>query len=163
MNMPSVEHAHGPSFTPVPGIPYWTQAMERATQAQRVGQMPQALFHYRLAISAAQKWLLAAGSPTPDECLRAFVSSHFCLADLQAQDDHSGGAATCLADVHQVLLGIIARQDRSCAWHQAAVWYSRDTHGALLAHLTHHGHHPAIEQALHSGCMVLCAAAPQVH
>lgn len=163
MNMLAFEDALGPSFTPMPGIPYWTQAMQRARQTQRAGQLTQALFHYRVAISAAQKWFLVAGSPTPDECLSAFVSSHFCMACLQAEDGHSGGAATCLADVHQALLTIIARQDRSNAWHQAAVWYSRDTHGALLAHLTHYGHHPAIEQALHSGCMALGTTSTQIH
>lgn len=163
MDMPAFENTLGAPFTPMPGIPYWTQAMQRATQAQRAGQRTQALFHYRQAILNAQKWLLVVGSPTPDECVQAFVSSHFCMADLQAQEGHNGGAATCLAEVHQALLAIIAQQDRSSAWHQAAVWYSRDTHGALLAHLAQHGHHPAIEQALHSGCMALCTTSTQVH
>lgn len=163
MNTPTFDEALTSSFTPVPGVPFWSQAMQRATLAQRAGQLSNAQFHYQQAITTASKWLLVADNPTPDECLSALVSSHLCLAGLQEEDGNNDSAATCLATVHQRLLAIIAGQDRASAWHQAAVWYSRDTHGALLMHLAHHGRHPAIERALHSGCMALCAASPQVH
>lgn len=163
MNTHLLDDAPDLTFTPVPGIPYWTQAMQRATLAERAGQLAQALIHYQLALSTVQKWLLVAGCPTPDECLSAFVSSHLCIAGLQVEAGHSDSAANSLADVHQELLTIITQHDRSSAWHQAAVWHSRDTHGALLAHLASHGHHPVIERALRAGCLALCTISPQVH
>ncbi len=137
--------------------------MRRATHAERTGQMAQALTHYKLALTNAQKWLLGAGSPTADECLAAFVSSHLCIVGLQENEGDIDGAAHGLAEVHQALLTIIHQQARSSEWHQAAVWYSRDTHAALLAHLMAHGSHPAIDQALRSGCLTLCTPSAQVH
>ncbi len=137
--------------------------MRRATHAERTGQVAQAMTHYQLALRNAQKWLLGTGSPTADECLSAFVTSHLCIAELHENEGNIDEVASRLAEVHQVLLTIIHQQTRSSAWHQAAVWHSRDTHGALLAHLTTHGSHPAIERALRCGCLTLCAPSAQVH
>lgn len=163
MNTPTFDATPSLSFTPVPGIPYWTQAMHRATQAERNGQVAQALTHYQLALNHAQHWLLGAGSPTADECLSALVSSHLCIAGLQEAEGNIHGAAQSLADAHQALLVIIHRQARSSAWHQAAVWHSRDTHGALLAFMTAHGRHPVIDDAFRAGCLTLCVPLGQLH
>lgn len=149
-------------FNPVPSMPNWTQAMHRATHAERTGQVAQALAHYQMALATAKKWLLGTGSPTPDECLSAFVSSQLCLANLQVNEGHIDIAVNSLAEAHQVLLTLIHQQARSSAWHQAAVWYSRDTHGALVAHMVAHGCHPAIERAFHIGCLTLCTPSVQV-
>lgn len=137
--------------------------MQRATHAVRAGQMSQALAHYQLALATAKKWLLGTGSPTPDECLSAFVSSQLCLANLQVNQGHIDLAANCLAEAHQVLLTLIHQQARSSAWHQAAVWYSRDTHGALVGHLAAHGRHPVIDRAFQNGCLTLCTPSVQIH
>lgn len=163
MNSYTLDDTPSLCFTPVPSLPNWTQAMRRATRAERAGQVAQALTHYQLALSTAQKWLLGTGSPTPDDCLSAFVSSHFCIAKLQDSEGHIDSAANGLAEAHQVLLTLIQQQARSSAWHQAAVWYSRDTHGALVAHLVAHGRHPAIDRAFHTGCLTLCTPSIQVH
>jgi len=163
MNSYTLDDSTGLSFDPVPSMPNWTQAMRRATIAERDGRAAQALAHCQLALTSAKKWLLGAGSPTPDECLSAFVSSHFCIAKLQDTEGNIDGAANCLADAHRALLTLIQQQARSSEWHQAAVWYSRDTHGALVAHLVAHGGHPAIDRALHIGCLTLCTPSDQVH
>ena len=163
MNSYTLDDSTGLSFNAVPSMPNWSQAMHRATQAERNGQLTVALAYCDLALKSAQAWLLGAGSPTPDECLSAFVNSHFCIAKLQDNEGNIDGAANCLAEAHQVLLMLIQQQARSSAWHQAAVWYSRDTHAALVAHLVAHGRHPAIERAFHTGCLTLCTPSVRVH
>lgn len=150
-------------FNPVPSMPSWTQAMCRATDAERAGQVAQALSHYQLALSCAQEWLLGSGRPTAHECLCALVNSHLCMAGLQQTEGHIDDAANGLAQVHQALLSIIGGQARSSVWYQAAIWHSRDTHAALLAHLATYGRHPAIERAMRCGCLALRAVPAQAH
>ena len=163
MNTLTFDDVPSLSFTPVAGMPHWTQAMQRATQAERTGQMAQALTHYQLALGHAQHWLLGAGSPSADECLSALVSSHLCIAGLLEAQGSTDEAAKGLAKVHQALLRIIYQQTRASAWHRAAIWHSRDTHAALLAFVQTHGRHPVIDDAFRAGCLSLCVPSAQLH
>ena len=163
MNALTFDDAPAQRFVPVISLPCWNQAMQRATRAERAGQVMQALTLYQSALSTVQKWLSGNGGATPDECLSAFVFSYLSIAELQADKGDIDGAANSLSEVHQALLTLIAQQARTSAWHQAAVWHSRHTHDALVAHLMAHGRHPAIDRAFRSGCLTLSAPSAQVH
>lgn len=168
MHLSPVSASSTESFVPVGGLPDWTQTMRLATQAHHTGHLVLALAHYQSALVMARSLLghgqAAEGSPglsdsDADARLCALVSSHRCLADLQAEEGCTEMAVRTLAQAHTVLLGLLRQYPQSHAWHRAAIWHCRDTHAALLAHWDEHGAHPDIERALRAGCL-LCSTVP---
>ncbi len=157
-------------FTPVGALPGWTQTMRRATQAHHTGQWVLALAQYQLAVAQTCDWLhpplSAVTDAQADARVCAFVSSHRCLADLQAEGGSPELGALTLAQAHMALLLLVQTHPPSAAWHRAAAWHCRDTHAAVLAHWGAHGAHPDLERALRAGCLALNAAPrplPSVH
>lgn len=159
------------AFIPVGVLPDWTQAMHRATAAHHTGQVVLALSHYQAALSMAQGLVegrAAVGRLAPalseaevEARICAFVSSHRCLACLQAEAGSPEAAAGTLAQAHMALLSLVQRCPHTDAWHRAAVWHCRETHAALLAHWAQHGGHADIERALRAGCLPL-STQPQI-
>lgn len=165
MPIPFIHNPQTDPFTPVSGLPDWTRTMRRATRAHHTGQMVLAAAQYQTALSMARGFLCQGPeAPQPSRQLTeeeadarvcAFVSSHRCLADLQADEGCSDLAASTLAQAHMALLLLVQAQPHTGALHRAAVWHCRDTHAALLAHWGEHGAHPDIDRALRAGCLTL--------
>lgn len=162
MNHFHADTAQSELFTPVGALPGWTQTMRRATQAHHTGQWVLALAQYQLAATQARgllrHHLATVTDAEADARVCAFVSSHRCLADLQAEGGHPDMGAVTLAQAHMALLALVQAHPQSAAWHRAAAWHCRDTHAAVLAHWGVHGAHPDLERALRAGCLALNAA-----
>jgi|GEM_PF-1671340 len=175
MSIPFTHNPPSDPFTPVGGLPDWTQAMRRATHAHHTGQWVLAASQYQTALGMARGLICQdPGAPQPhvltdeeaDARVCAFVSSHRCLADLQADEGRPDQAAATLAQAHVALLQLVRSHPHAGAWHRAAVWHCRDTHAALLAHWGEHGAHPDIDRALRAGCLTLntaCVPPARVH
>lgn len=173
---PSVTAVQSEPFIPVSGLPDWMQTMRRATRAHHCGQVVAAMAQYQQALalvcglmprtSDASSAFLSPVDAQVDACVCAFVSNHRCLAELQADEGDTDGAARTLAQAHRALLALVQTQPPASAWHRVAVWYSRDTHAALLSHGAEHGAQTDIAQALRAGCMAVRASgvsSTQVH
>lgn len=165
MSIPLTHASQTDPFTPVGGLPGWTRTMRRATRSHHTGQMVQAAAQYQTALRMARGFLLQGAEALPssrpltedeaDARVCAFVSSHRCLADLQADEGCSALAARTLAQAHMGLLRLVQAPPHTGALHRAAVWHCRDTHAALLAHWGEHGADPEIDRALRAGCLTL--------
>jgi len=96
-------------------------------------------------------------------CLANLVGHHLHLADLLSAEGQHDQAAEALADIHQKLLLFISGTAQDRSWSQAALWHIRNTHRALLGHLSEFGLHPAIERALRAGCLNIQLPATHLH
>jgi hypothetical protein len=150
-------------FIPLATLPGWTRAMHQASRAQCLGQVSRAAGWYREALGLAFDQVETGRTDNEDACLCALVSSTLCLSGLQVDQGHLSLAAATLADAHTTLVRLMLGQPRASAWRKAAVWYSHDTHAALVSHWEAHGPDPMIEGALRAGCLVMNATAPAVH
>lgn len=163
MSQPSVDTGQSGYFVPLAAMPGWTQAMQQASRAHRLGQVLQAMGFYHEALGLARDQLEAGRTDSEDACLAALVSSSLCLSGLQLELGCRSQAAAAIADAHTTLVRLILGQPGASAWRKAAVWHSRDTHDALVNHWQAHGPDPVIERALRAGCLVMNAAAGPVH
>jgi len=163
-----MSHSHvGPGmdgvFVPLPGLPLWTQAMALAEQKQRAGDNAAAEACYAQALVVVAQTLQRQDPDEASACVLALVSSSTCLAALQSEQAWPERAATTLARAHEALVDLMVQYPRSDAWHQAAVWCSRETHGCLVRHWQAHGPDPVVEQAWRKACLLLRASPTQVH
>lgn len=163
MSQPSIDTGQSGYFVPLAAMPGWTQAMQRASRAHRLGQVSQAMGFYCEALGLVRDQLETGRTDSEDACLAALVSSSLCLSGLQLEQGCRSQAAATLADAHTTLVRLMLGQPRASAWGKAAVWYSHDTHAALVGHWATHGPDPMIEAALRAGCLVMSATARAVH
>jgi hypothetical protein len=96
-------------------------------------------------------------------CLANLVDHHLHLAELLSAEGKNDQAAEALADIHQKLLLFISGTTPERAWSQAALWHIRNTHRALLIHLSEYGLNPAIERALRAGCLSIQLPSTHLH
>ena len=90
------------------------------------------------------------------------VSCHN-LADLHAGQGEPDLAAEHLSGVHEALIALFLDASRDPALQQAAVRHSRETHMALIGHVSRHGADPLITRALRAGCLAMNVDNPTRH
>ena len=136
MSNPISEPGQAGHFIPLTTLPTWTQAMHQACGAERQGQVQRAIDLYQAALDLAQERLRSPAAGNEEACLAALVSSRRCLSALHEEQDDSA---------------------------RAAVWYSHDTHEALVSHWQTHGPDAVIEDALRAGCLAVSAQPSPIH
>jgi hypothetical protein len=135
------------------GLPAWERLMRRGVDASRRGHLVLAEGLYLQALGIAQPLLEAHGGESADNRVAAFVVTHLNLADLLRDAERTEEAVDHLCTAHRTLMALLRDGQTEPALQQAACRHSRETHAALVAHLSEHGAHPAILAALRAGCM----------
>ena len=141
--------------TPFADLRAWESLMRRSIDAAGCGNSVLARHLCAQALLIAET-LLAPGHEdlSADDRLAAFVVTHLRFADLHAEQGSGiDAAAVHRCRAHEALMALLRDPRAEPALQQAACRHSRETHAALLLHLTEHGSHPAIVAALHAGCM----------
>jgi hypothetical protein len=137
--------------------------MALAEQKQRAGDPAAAEACYGQALAVVAQTLQRQNPDQASACVQALVSSSTCLATLQSDQAWPERAASTLARAHEALLDLMLQHPKSDAWHQAAAWCSRETHGCLVRHWQAHGPDPVVEQAWRKACVTVRAIPASVH
>ena len=74
MSQPSVDAGQSGYFVPLAAMPGWTQAMQQASRAHRLGQVFQAMGFYHEALGLARDQLEAGRTDSEDACLAALIT-----------------------------------------------------------------------------------------
>jgi len=135
------------------GLGEWEHLTRQALAAERCGQGALAGCLHRRALVLALSLLQSgrASGPSADSRMAAFVVTHLNLADLHACAGEIDAAVDHLGAAHRTLMALLRDAQAGPALQQAALRHSRETHAALLAHLSAHGSHPGIVAALQAG------------
>ena len=135
------------------GLRAWERVMRRGVDAARGGQLLLAEGLYLQALGLAQPLLDAGCAERADDRIAAFVVTHLNLADLHNDLDEPQAAVVHLCGAHETLMALMRDPAGDHDMQQAAFRHSKATHTALLDHLSEHGSHPAVLDALRAGCM----------
>ena len=148
------------STATLPGLQEWEHLMRQAVDATRFGNAATAERLYREALFIAEAVLDDAACECPthagacaDDRVAAFVVTHLNLSELLVDADCAAEAIAGLCTAHRRLMALLRHPNTSPAMQLAACRHSRETHAALLSHLTGPDNHPAIVAALQAGCM----------
>ncbi len=148
-----------------PLLPKWQALMRRGMNADRGRAPAKAQALYLLARDIARV-LLLQGSADPmsaDDRVAAFVVTHLNLADAFADAGQPDVAATHLCAAHRDLIALLLDEGAAPELRQAACHHARETHAALVLHLSEHGEHPEIMAALRTGCLPLAQREAPTH
>ena len=144
-------------------VSHWPVALQQEGLPRCSGEISLAFRRCHTAWLATHPGSNASRPAGAEDYLATLVSHHLHLADLLSAEDENDQAAEALADIHQKLLLLVADTATDRAWSRAALWHIRNTHRALLAHLSEYGFYPAIERALRAGCLTLQLPATHLH
>lgn len=150
-------------FVPLAGLPHWSETMGQAEAAMHTGDLVQAQSLYDRALALVGQVMVQGHPAQACDCLAAWVSSSRCLSDLHTDLAHAHSAAEALAKAHTTLIALMVQHPRGSAWHEAAAWHSRETHGCLVEHWLEHGPDPEIERALRCACVALKPSNQPLH
>ncbi|MGF6573869.1 hypothetical protein ABH945_005990 [Paraburkholderia sp. GAS333] len=162
-------HQHTDRFTQdgsssaSPSLPLWESITRESLIAEREGQIVLALAGYRRALSIARQLIDSPPPGRAEDCVAALVVSCHNLADLHAGQGEPDLAAEHLSRVHEALIALLLDASRDPALQQAAVRHSRETHMALIGHVSRHGADPLITRALRAGCLAMNVDNPTRH
>jgi hypothetical protein len=124
------------------GLPAWERLMRRGVDASRRGHIVLAEGFYQQALGIAQPLLEAGEGGSADHRVAAFVVTHLNLADLHRDAERTDDAVGHLCTAHRTLMALLRDGQTEPALQQAACRHSRETHAALVLHLSEHGAHP---------------------
>ncbi|MBY4673877.1 DUF2753 domain-containing protein [Burkholderia multivorans] len=141
----------------------WETVTRQAIATARATGAGSALLSYERALLIARQLLVAPPPGRAEDCVAALVVSHHNLADLHFEYGDVDTAASHLCCAHEALLALILNSDRDISLRQAALRHSRETHLALISHVSTHGPHPLITRALRSGCVAFNVDSPTRH
>lgn len=144
-------------------LPLWETITRESLIAERDGQIVFALAGYRRALSIARQLIDTPPPGRVEDCVAALVVSCHNLADLHAGQGDLDLAAGHLSRVHETLIALLLDTGRDPVLQQAAVRHSRETHMALIGHVSRHGPDPLITRALRAGCLALNIDSPTRH
>lgn len=138
-----------------PGLRKWEHLMHQAVDATRCGSEVRAECLYREALSIAQRALESTTDAlaSADDRVAAYVVTHLNLAELLVDADQCNDAIAGLCVAHRRLMALLRDPSAGPSMQLAACRHSRETHAALLSHLTGPESHPSIVAALHAGCL----------
>jgi hypothetical protein len=136
-----------------PGLVEWQSLMRRGCDAARCGNTALAGHLYQQSLVIAQSLMAHGRGFSADDRLAAFVVTHLNLADLHNDLEEPHAAVAHLCGAHETLMALVRDPHGDHDMQQAAFRHSRETHAALLSHLSEHGSHPAVLDALRAGCM----------
>jgi hypothetical protein len=162
-------HQHTDRFIPdsqsvaSASLPQWETITRESLIAEREGQTVLALAGYRRALSIAQQLIDTPEPGRADHCVAALVVSCHNLADLHAGQGDLDVAVEHLCHAHETLIALLLDANRDPVLQQAAVRHSRETHMALIGHVSRHGADPRITRALRAGCLALNIDSPTRH
>lgn len=146
-----------------PNLPMWETITRESLIAEREGQSVLALAGYRRALSIARQLIDAPPAGRAEDCVAALVVSCHNLADLHAAQGDLELAAEHLSRAHEALIALLLDTQREPALQQAAIRHSRETHMALIGHVSRHGPDPLITRALRAGCLAMNIDSPTRH
>lgn len=87
--------------------------------------------------------------------MAALVVSYHNLSGLHVEHGDLDAAASHLCRAHKALIALFVNNDRDVCLRQAALHHSRETHLALITHVSRYGPHALITSALRAGCLAL--------
>ncbi len=148
------------------GLCEWEHTMRLGVSAAREGNTVLAEGLYLQALSLSQALLAGdadAAAMRPDDCVAAFVVSQLNLADLHSDARRIGAAAAHLCAAHCKLVALLRDPDIAPALQESACRHSRETHAALLAHVSQHGERPDTMAALHAAITLSSPPHPTLH
>ncbi|MGB3071862.1 MAG: hypothetical protein WBC18_25180 [Ottowia sp.] len=163
---PGGERAAGVHARHLPGplLPEWKALMRRGMNADRGRAPEQAQALYLLARDIAQTLLEGSADPMPaDDRVAAFVVTHLNLSDSFSDAGQPEAAVPHLCSAHRKLIALLVVDGVASDLRQAAWRHSRETHAALIQHLSEYGDHPDIMAALHTGCIPMTAPETPAH
>lgn len=133
----------------------WKAQMRQGVEASRGHEPLAARNFYLQALDLAQALLdePACAVLDEDDRLAAFVVSHLNLAESLADGGDAAGARHQLCSAHRRLMDLLREPGTACALQRAACRHSRETHAALIVHLSEHGEHPEITDTLREACL----------
>ncbi len=138
---------------PAAGLAEWQSLMRRGREAARCGNTALAGHLYQQSLVIARGLIARGDTSSADDRLAAFVVTHLNLADLHNDLDEPQAAVVHLCGAHETLMALMRDPAGDHDMQQAAFRHSKATHTALLDHLSEHGSHPAVLDALRAGCM----------
>lgn len=97
----------------------------------------------------------AAPGRQQEQALTQLVSGTDRLIEQEQDARGSDWVAQQRAALHVMLIRLVRSLPVHSALRRAALWHSRLSHEALVAHLQEHGPSPVIDEALRAGCLVL--------